>query len=267
MTAPSALVDVEREGAALVVTMNRPERRNAVDRGLADALSAALDMLDDDESLWCGVLTGGQSYFSAGSDLTAGGDYVTERGGEYGIIRRRRRKPLIAAVEGFALGGGMEIVLACDLVVASRTARFGLPEVGIGVIPTCAGLFRAPRSLPLNVARELILTGDMFPARRAYEHGLVNRVVPRELLQQNIPIECCRIAFHIGALNTSFAPAEHKKRIQKRCQLSCAPVKSPFPSFNYIHSILVMVWHMSQEVVAKSRQVAGHRRNSAGHAL
>lgn len=172
--AASELVHVERDGAALVLTLNRPERRNAVDRALADALSEALDQLDDDDSLWCGVLTGGPSYFSAGSDLTSGGDYVTDRGGEYGIIRRRRRKPLIAAVEGFALGGGMEIVLACDLVVAARTARFGLPEVGIGVIPTCAGLFRAPRALPLNLARELILTGDPIGAERAHAAGFVN---------------------------------------------------------------------------------------------
>ena len=112
--------------------------------------------------------------FSAGSDLTAGGDYVTTRGGEYGLIRRRRRKPLIAAVEGPALGGGLEIVLACDLVVASRHGRFGLPEVSIGVIPTCAGLFRAPRALPLNLARQLILTGRPIDAERGYEAGFVN---------------------------------------------------------------------------------------------
>jgi enoyl-CoA hydratase/carnithine racemase len=124
--------------------------------------------------VWAGVLTGTADVFSAGSDLTAGGDYDTARGGEYGIIRRRRRTPLIAAVEGPALGGGLEIVLACDLVVASRTARFGLPEVSIGVVPTCAGLFRAPRALPLNVARQLILTGRPIDARRAFEVGFVN---------------------------------------------------------------------------------------------
>ena len=141
---------------------------------MADALDEALNELDDDDEVWAGVLTGSTEVFSAGSDLTAGGDYVTTRGGEYGIIRRRRRKPLIAAVEGPALGGGLEIVLACDLVVAARTARFGLPEVGIGVVPTCAGLFRAPRALPLNVARQLILTGRPIDAPRAYEVGLVN---------------------------------------------------------------------------------------------
>lgn len=163
-----------RDGHVLVVTMARAAKRNAVDRQLADELSAALDELDDDEALWAGVLTGSATFFSAGSDLTSGGDYLTERGGEYGIIRRRRRKPLVAAVEGFALGGGLEIVLACDLVVAGRSARFGLPEVSIGVVPTCAGLFRAPQALPLNLARELILTGEPIGAERAHAVGFVN---------------------------------------------------------------------------------------------
>ncbi len=157
-----------------MIALHRPEKRNAVDRAMADQLDEALNELDDDVELWAGVLTGTREMFSAGSDLTSGGDYVTERGGEYGIIRRRRRKPLIAAVEGFALGGGLEIVLACDMVVASTEARFGLPEVGIGVIPTCAGLFRGPRALPRNVARQLILTGRPLDAARLYELGLVN---------------------------------------------------------------------------------------------
>ena len=103
-----------------------------------------------------------------------GGDYVTERGGEYGIIRRERRKPLVAAVEGFALGGGLEIVLACDLVVASTSARFGLPEVKRGVVPTCGALFRGPCALPVNLAREMVLTGDPIDAARAYAVGFVN---------------------------------------------------------------------------------------------
>lgn len=170
----SELVARRRDGHVLIVTLQREVKRNAVDRALADALSTALDELDDDPDLWVGVLTGGTTFFCAGSDLTAGGDYVTEHGGEYGIIRRRRTKPLIAAVEGFALGGGMEIVMACDLVVAATDARFGLPEVSIGVVPTCGGLFRGPRSLPLNVARELILTGEPISAERAHSVGFVN---------------------------------------------------------------------------------------------
>ena len=168
------LVSRRRDGHVLVITMTRESKRNAMNRALADALDEALDELDDDPDLWVGVLTGGPTYFSAGSDLTAGGDYDTERGGEYGVIRRVRRKPLIAAVEGYALGGGMEIVLACDMVVAASNSRFGLPEVGIGVIPTCAGIFRAPQALPLNLAREMIFTGDPINAERAHAAGFVN---------------------------------------------------------------------------------------------
>lgn len=170
----SSLVERRREGRVLVVSMRRAAKRNAIDRAMADALDEALNELDDDDGLWAGVLTGTADVFSAGSDLTAAGDYVTERGGEYGIIRRTRRKPLVAAVEGPALGGGLEIALACDMVVAARTARFGLPEVRIGVVPTCAGLFRGPRAIPLNVARQLILTGRPIDAERAYELGFVN---------------------------------------------------------------------------------------------
>ena len=112
--------------------------------------------------------------FSAGTDLKVTAGPPTERGGEYGIIRRRHSKPVIAAVEGFALGGGMEVVLACDMVVASRTARFGLPEVQRSLVPTCGGMFRAQRVLPLNIAKEILLTGDPLSAERAYSLGLVN---------------------------------------------------------------------------------------------
>ena len=171
-----SLVQAERTGRLLVVRMCREAKRNAVNRRLADELDAAFNLLEDDDGLWAGVLTGTGSVFCAGSDLTAGGDYVTERGGEYGLIRRQRRKPLIAAVEGPALGGGMELVLACDLVVASRTARFGLPEVSRGVVASCGALFRAPHALPANLARELLLTGEPIDADRAREAGLVNVV-------------------------------------------------------------------------------------------
>jgi enoyl-CoA hydratase len=171
-----SLVESTRDGRVLVISMRREAKRNAVDRALADGLDAAFNELEDDPDLWVGVLTGTPTVFSAGSDLTSMGDYDTERGGAYGIIRRPRRKPLIAAVEGPALGGGMEIVLACDLVVASTTARFGLPEVKRGLIPTCAALFRGPQALPLNLARELILTGEPIEPARAHAVGFVNIV-------------------------------------------------------------------------------------------
>ncbi len=177
------LVHVERDDHVLVISMQREAKRNAVDRAMADALSEALDRLDDDHELWVGILTGTPAVFSAGSDLSAGGDYLTERGGEYGLIRRVRHKPLIAAVEGPALGGGMEMVLTCDLVVASRSARFGLPEVKIGALPSSSGLFRGPQVLPLNLARELILTGAPIDADRAAAAGFVNLVTePGEAL-------------------------------------------------------------------------------------
>ena len=170
-------VHTEVRGRVLVIELRRPEKRNAVDHEVTDGLSAALDRMEDDAELWAGVLTGGPSVFSAGTDLRAGST-STPRGGPYGMIRRRRHTPLIAAVEGPALGGGTEIVLACDLVVASTTAVFGLPEVELGLVPNCAGLFRAPRALPLNVARELLLTGGRLDVDRAERLGLVNRVVP-----------------------------------------------------------------------------------------
>jgi enoyl-CoA hydratase/carnithine racemase len=169
-------VETERRGRVLIVSLHREEKRNAIDRELADGVEAALNTLDDDPELWVGILTGTATVFSAGTDLSQPASPATERGGEYGVIRRQRAKPLIAAVEGYALGGGMEIVLACDLVVASTTARFGLPEVARGILPTCGGLFRSARALPLNIAKELLLTGDQLSPQRAYELGLVNRI-------------------------------------------------------------------------------------------
>jgi enoyl-CoA hydratase/carnithine racemase len=173
---PDKLVQVEQHGAVLAITLRRESKRNAVDRALADAIDAALNRLDDDPALRAGVLSGGDRAFCAGSDLASGGDYVTERGGEYGLIRRRRRKPLIASVEGLALGGGLEIVMACDMVVAADNAVFGLPEVVRGVVPTCGALFRALDLLPPNMARELVLTGRPIDAALAHRHGLVNEL-------------------------------------------------------------------------------------------
>ena len=171
-------VETEARGRVLVVTIRREEKRNAIDQELADGIGTALDRLDDDPDLWVGVLTGTATVFSAGTDLATskGSSPATDRGGEYGVIRRDRAKPLIAAVEGPALGGGFEIVLACDLVVAARDASFGLPEVKRGLVPTCGGLFRTPRALPLNVAKEMLLTGDRLDPERAYALGLVNVV-------------------------------------------------------------------------------------------
>jgi enoyl-CoA hydratase/carnithine racemase len=167
-------VQAERLGRVLVITIRREHKRNAIDASVTAGLDAALNDLEDDPGLWCGILTGGSKVFSAGADLAAGPGDPTPRGGIAGIIRRQRTKPLIAAVEGYAIGGGMEMVLCCDLVVAARTATFGLPEVKRGLMPDFGGAFRAARMLPANVAREMLLTGDSIPAERAERLGLVN---------------------------------------------------------------------------------------------
>ncbi|WP_236791920.1 enoyl-CoA hydratase-related protein [Amycolatopsis sp. GM8] len=166
----------ERRGPVVILRIQREHKRNAIDRETTLGIDAALNALDDDPALRVGIITGTDSIFSAGTDLKEPGAR-TERGGEYGVIRRRRRKPLIAAVEGAALGGGFEIVLACDLVVASSTARFGLPEALRGVMPTSGGLFRAPRGLPPMIANQLMLTGENLLPQRAFELGLVNELV------------------------------------------------------------------------------------------
>ena len=171
-------VVVERHDRVLVVRIERAEKRNAIDVPTAAGLGAALDLLEDDPELWVGVLTGTAGVFSAGTDLNEEVSAATERGGEYGVVRRRRTTPLIAAVEGPAFGGGFEIALACDLVVASTTARFALPETRRGLVASSGGLFRAMRALPLNVARELLLTGAELDVDRAERLGLVNRVTP-----------------------------------------------------------------------------------------
>lgn len=167
-------VELERIGRVLVVAVDREEKRNALNAAITAGVDAAMNDLEDDPELWCGVLTGTATVFSAGADLGAGTGAPTERGGEVGLVRRRRTKPLIAAVEGYAVGGGMELVLACDLVVASTAATFGLPEVKRGLMADYGGPFRVMRALPPNVARELLLTGDWLTAERAERLGFVN---------------------------------------------------------------------------------------------
>src|SRR5579872_2106111 len=167
-------VNRRREGRVLVVQLAREEKRNALNGAITVGIDSAMNELEDDPELWCGILTGGNEVFSAGADLAAGPGDPTERGGLVGLIHRKRTKPLIAAVEGLALGGGLELVLCCDLVVASRTAVFGLPEVKRGLMPAFGGAFRIARYLPVNVARELLLTGGNLSAERAERLGFVN---------------------------------------------------------------------------------------------
>jgi enoyl-CoA hydratase len=176
---PDDPVLTERRDGVLLVTLNRPDARNAVNTALAEGIAAALDDLDADSELTVGVLTGAGKGFSAGMDLKAfvAGErpWVGDRGFA-GIVQRSARKPLIAAVEGFAMAGGLEIALACDLVVASREARLGIPEVKRSLVAAAGALRRLPQRLPLNVAMEMALTGDPISAERAHALGLVSRV-------------------------------------------------------------------------------------------
>jgi enoyl-CoA hydratase len=171
-----------------VITIDRPEARNAISPEVAHGIEAAIDAAEADDGVRVAVLTGTPPVFSAGADLKAiqagrGDELATERGGFAGLVRRERTKPLIAAVEGAALAGGTEIVLACDLVVASREARLGLPEVKRGLVAAAGGLFRLGRRLPLNLALECALTGDPIDAELARQHGLVNQLcAPGEAL-------------------------------------------------------------------------------------
>jgi enoyl-CoA hydratase len=169
-------VETSVHGRTLVITMARPAKRNALNSDITLGIDAAMNELEDNPQLWCGILTGGQSIFSAGADLATGPGEPTERGGIVGLINRHRTKPLIAAVEGMALGGGFELVLCCDLVVASRSALFGLPEVKRGLMPDFGGAFRVSRYLPVNIARELLLTGENLSVERAERLGFVNTV-------------------------------------------------------------------------------------------
>src|SRR5690606_6608538 len=176
-TRMSELVKVEVVDQVLVMTLNRPEARNAVNYEGAQQLAAALDRLDSDDSLVIGILTGAGNTFCSGMDLkafaaTGQRPYAGDRGFG-GICERPPRKPIIAAVEGYALAGGCEIMLACDLVVAAKNATFGLPEVKRGLVPGSGGMLRLPSRIPYHIAMEAVLTGDMFPAERFHQYGLI----------------------------------------------------------------------------------------------
>ncbi|MFJ9390840.1 enoyl-CoA hydratase-related protein [Nocardioides sp. NPDC101246] len=197
MTDP-AVVQVRAVGPILQVTLDRPHKRNAVDPAMTSGLEAAFTRLESDPALRVCVLAATGDYFCAGSDLVLGAGPHTAEGGQYGMIRRSRSKPLVAAVDGPALGGGFEMVLAADLVVASRTAWFTLPEGARGRLPAAGGLLRAPARLPRNVAVEMMLTGTRLEAVRAHELGLVNRLAE--------PGEVLRAAYELALATTASAP-------------------------------------------------------------
>lgn len=177
----SDVVLTETRDQVRVITLNRPDARNAVNPELAEGLAAALDALDADDTVAVGVLTGAGRGFSAGMDLKAfveGGMPIVPGRGFAGIVERSCDKPLVAAVEGFALAGGLEIVLSCDLVIAGEGARLGIPETGVGLFAGAGALLHLPRRLPYGLAMELALTAEPITAERAAEFGLVNRVAP-----------------------------------------------------------------------------------------
>ncbi len=177
---PEAVLTEVSDGVA-VITINRPEARNAVNGDVARGIAAAVDEFDGRKDVHVLVLTGAGGTFSAGMDLKGflSGDTpnFADRGFG-GIVQRPPAKPIIAAVEGYALAGGFELVLACDLVVASETAKFGLPEVRRSLVAGAGGLLRLPKRIPYHLAMEIALTGEHFPAARLHQAGLVNEIVP-----------------------------------------------------------------------------------------
>ncbi len=205
----------ERRGQVEILTINRPEARNAINGAVSKAMSAALDELATDDSCRVVIVTGaGDKAFSAGMDLKAfaageAADIMGASGGFAGLTQRTFDKPIIAAVNGHALAGGCEIMLACDLVVAVDDATFGIPEVKRGLMAGAGALIRLPKRIPAAIALELALTGEAISAQRAYDIGLVNRVVPRQRLMEE--------AVALGELIADNAPlaVRASKRVMK----------------------------------------------------
>ncbi|KDA01980.1 crotonase/enoyl-CoA hydratase family protein [Hyphomonas oceanitis] len=176
-------VEFETKGHLAIITLNRPDARNAINGVMAQGIESALDKFEEDPNLWVAILTANGKAFCAGADLKEisagnGAALSTKKGGFAGIARRERTKPLIAAITGSALAGGTEIALSCDMIVCADTTNFGLPEVKRSLVAGAGGLFRLPRVIGMPMALEVILTGDPLSSQRAYELGMVNKVVP-----------------------------------------------------------------------------------------
>ncbi len=205
---------IERDGGLMVITINRPEARNAVNRAVSYGVAAAVDELDASDELRVGILTGAGGTFCTGMDLKAflRGEVTRVEGrGILGIAMTPPKKPLIAAVEGYALAGGFEAMLACDLTVASRDAKFGIPEVKRGLAAAAGGLMRLPRLIPPRIAMELALTGDMIAAERLAQFGLINTLTePSQALA-----EAKRLALRIIA-NAPLSVAASKRVINEQ---------------------------------------------------
>ena len=219
MTDESPVLTERRDGV-LLITLNRPDARNAVNLAVAEGIAAALEELDDGDDLSVGVLAGAGKGFCAGMDLKAfvSGQrpWVADRGFA-GIVRRPPVKPLIAAIEGFAVAGGLEIALACDLIVAARGAKLGIPEVKRSLVAAGGALLRLPRRIPYHAAMELALTGDPISAERAHELGLVNRLADPGTAVG----EALRLATEI-AINAPLALIASKRILQEQHDWSAA---------------------------------------------
>lgn len=174
-------IRTERRGPLLLVTIDRPHARNAFDSATSLQMNAAMDLLEQEQDLFIGIITGAGGTFSAGADLkeaASGAPRVRPPRGGFGLFAKPPCKPLLAAVEGFAVGGGFELCLSCDLIVAASNARFGLPEVRHNVVAIGGGLFRLPRRMPYHLAMEAALTGELHEAEFWQRHGIVNRITP-----------------------------------------------------------------------------------------
>lgn len=203
----------EVRGNVLIVTLNRPEAKNAANKALAEGVAAAMDRLDSDNDLRVGIITGAGGTFCSGMDLKgflAGETPHVPGKGFAGLTEATPAKPLIAAVDGYALAGGFEIALACDLIVANKDSKFGIPEVKRGLAAAAGGLVRLPRQIPQRLALELALTGEFVSAQRAYEMGLINRVVDGVALEGAL-----QLAEAISA-NGPLAVAASKKVIREQ---------------------------------------------------
>jgi enoyl-CoA hydratase len=214
MSEEQPAVLTERRDGVLVITLNRPEVRNAVNAAVAEGIASALDALDADDELAVGVLTGAGGFFCAGMDL---GAFVKGESPWYGdrgfagIAQRSARKPLIAAIEGFAVAGGLEVALACDLVVAAEGAKLGIPEAKRSLVAAGGALLRLPRRMPYHVVMELALTGDPLPAERFHAFGLVNQLAPKgEVLEAALAL-AARVA-----KNGPLAVAASKQILQEQ---------------------------------------------------
>jgi enoyl-CoA hydratase len=215
-----AVVEIERRGTIALVTLNRPEARNAVSPEVSRTMATILDDVEVDATLRAVVLTGRGDVFSAGADLKVvaqgnANEIARGKGGFAGIVTRDFPKPLIAAVNGPALAGGFEIVLSCDLVVAADTSRFGIPEVKRGLMAAAGGLIRLPKRVPLAIALELAMTGDPIDAPRALQLGLVNRVVAAD----HVVDEAIALAERIGE-NSPAAVRASRQLVREAAELT-----------------------------------------------